>query len=85
MDTGDAEDEERIAARLSVTGPLGRVMAWLGGTVFSPLMRFDMEVEEMRSASRCMDFVLLFNIGEAFMERMSRAWYGEIGVPPSPT
>ena len=77
-----AEDEERIAARLRVSGPLGRIAAWLGGTVFSPLMRF-FERNGVAIAAAVLGFVFLFKIGEAFMGRMSLVFYTEIGFTKS--
>ncbi len=77
-----AEDEERIAARLRVSGPLGRIAAWLGGTVISPLMRF-FERNGVAIAAAVLGFVFLFKIGEAFMGRMSLVFYTEIGFTKS--
>ena len=77
-----AEDEERIAARLRVPGPLGRVVAWLGGTVFSPLMRFFVK-NGVAIALAVLGFVFLFKIGEAFLGRMSLVFYTEIGFTKS--
>ncbi|MDE0060665.1 MAG: hypothetical protein OXP07_21320, partial [Defluviicoccus sp.] len=65
-----AEDEERIAARLHVSGPFGRAAAWLGGTVVGPVMRF-FEKNGFAIAASVLGFVFLFKIGEAFMGRMS--------------
>ena len=77
-----AEDEERIAARLRVPGPLGRIAAWLGGTVFSPLMRFFVK-NGVAIALAVLGFVFLFKIGEAFLGRMSLVFYTEIGFTKS--
>ena len=77
-----AEDEERIAARLRVPGPLGRIAAWLGGTVFSPLMRFFVK-NGIAIAAAVLGFVFLFKIGEAFLGRMSLVFYTEIGFTKS--
>ena len=77
-----AEDEERIAARLRVSGPLGRAAAWLGGTVVSPLMRF-FEKNGVAIAFAVLGFVFLFKIGEAFLGRMSLVFYTEIGFTKS--
>ena len=65
-----AEDEERIAARLHVSGPLGRAAAWLGGTVVGPIMRF-FEKNGFAIAAAVLGFVFLFKIGEAFMGRVT--------------
>ena len=77
-----AEDEERIAARLRMSGPLGRGAAWLGGTVVGPLMRF-FEKNGVAIAFAVLGFVFLFKIGEAFMGRMSLVFYTEIGFTKS--
>ena len=77
-----AEDEERIAARLRMSGPLGRIAGWLGGTVFSPLMRFFVK-NGVAIAFAVLGFVFLFKIGEAFMGRMSLVFYTEIGFTKS--
>ena len=77
-----AEDEERIASRLQMSGPLGRVAAWLGGTVVGPLMRFFVK-NGVAIAAAVLGFVFLFKIGEAFMGRMSLVFYTEIGFTKS--
>ena len=77
-----AEDEERIAARLRMPGPLGHGAAWLGGTVVGPLMRF-FEKNGVAIACAVLGFVFLFKIGEAFLGRMSLVFYTEIGFTKS--
>ena len=77
-----AEDEERIASRLRMSGPLGRATAWLGGTVVAPLMRFFVK-NGVAIAAAVLGFVFLFKIGEAFMGRMSLVFYTEIGFTKS--
>ena len=77
-----AEDEERIAARLRVSGPFGRAAAWLGGTVVGPLMRFFVK-NGIAIAAAVLGFVFLFKIGEAFLGRMSLVFYTEIGFTKS--
>jgi len=77
-----AEDEELVASRLHMSGPLGRVVAWLGGTVVSPLMRFFVKNGVAISVA-VLGFVFLFKIGEAFMGRMSLVFYTEIGFTKS--
>ena len=77
-----AEDEERIASRLRMSGPLGRVAAWLGGTLVGPLMRFFLK-NGVAIAAVVLGFVFLFKIGEAFMGRMSLVFYTEIGFTKS--
>ena len=77
-----AEDEERIAARLRLPGPLGRGAAWLGGTIVGPLMRF-FEKNGVAIAFAVLGFVFLFKIGEAFLGRMSLVFYTEIGFTKS--
>ena len=77
-----AEDEERIASRLRMSGPLGRAAAWLGGTVMGPLMRF-FQKNGFAIAAAVLGFVFLFKIGEAFMGRMSLVFYTEIGFTKS--
>ena len=76
------EDEERIAARLRMSGPLGRAAAWLGGTAVAPLMRFFVK-NGVAIAAAVLGFVFLFKIGEAFMGRMSLVFYTEIGFTKS--
>ena len=77
-----AKDEARIAARLRMSGPLGRGAAWLGGTVVGPLMRF-FEKNGVAIAFAVLGFVFLFKIGEAFLGRMSLVFYTEIGFTKS--
>ena len=77
-----AEDEERIASRLRMSGPLGRAAAWLGGTAVAPLMRFFVK-NGVAIAAAVLGFVFLFKIGEAFMGRMSLVFYTEIGFTKS--
>ena len=77
-----AEDEELVASRLHVSGPLGRVVSWLGGTVVSPLMRFFVK-NGVAISIAVLGFVFLFKIGEAFMGRMSLVFYTEIGFTKS--
>ena len=77
-----AEDEERIAARLRMSGPFGRATAWLGGTVVGPLMRFFVK-NGIAIAVAVLGFVFLFKIGEAFLGRMSLVFYTEIGFTKS--
>ena len=76
------EDEERIASRLRMSGPLGRAAAWLGGTAVAPLMRFFVK-NGVAIAAAVLGFVFLFKIGEAFMGRMSLVFYTEIGFTKS--
>ena len=77
-----AEDEERMASRLRMSGRLGRAAAWLGGTVGGPLMRFFAK-NGVAIALAVLGFVFLFKIGEAFMGRMSLVFYTEIGFTKS--
>ena len=77
-----AEDDERIAARLAVSGPLGRATAWLGGTVIGPLMSFFRQ-NGFAIAVAVLGFIFLFKIGEAFLGRMSLIFYKEIGFSKS--
>ena len=77
-----AEDEERIAARLAAAGPLGRAAVWLGGTVIGPLTRFFRQ-NGFAIAAAVLGFVFLFKIGEAFLGRMSLVFYTEIGFSKS--
>ncbi len=73
-----AEDEERIAARLALSGPLGRAAAWAGATVLGPLARF-FRANGFAIAAAILGFVFLFKIGEAFLGRMSLVFYTEVG------
>ena len=77
-----AEDEELVASRLHMSGPLGRVVAWLGGTVASPLMRFFVK-NGVAISIAVLGFVFLFKTVEAFMGRMSLVFYTEIGFTKS--
>ena len=77
-----AEDEARIAARLEVPGPIGRVAAWLGGTVVGPLASF-FRRNGFAIAAAVLGFIFLFKIGEAFLGRMSLIFYKEIGFTKS--
>ena len=73
-----AEDEERIAARLALPGPLGRAAVWAGATVLGPLARF-FRANGFAIAAAVLGFVFLFKIGEAFLGRMSLVFYTEVG------
>ena len=77
-----AADEERIAARIAVSGPLGRAATWLGGTVVGPLMSFFRQ-NGFAIAVAVLGFIFLFKIGEAFLGRMSLIFYKEIGFSKS--
>ena len=77
----DAE-EDRIASRLGVSGRGGHLVAWLGGTVVSPLMSF-FRRNGFAIALTVLGFIFLFKIGEAFMGRMSLLFYREIGFSKS--
>ena len=77
-----AKDEDRIASRIAVSGPLGRAAAWLGGTLIGPLMSFFRQ-NGFAIAAAVLGFVFLFKIGEAFLGRMSLGFYKEIGFSKS--
>jgi len=77
-----AEEEDRIAARLAVSGPLGRAAAWLGVTVIGPLLSF-FRRNGLAIAAAVLGFIFLFKIGEAFLGRMSLIFYKEIGFTKS--
>ncbi len=77
-----AAEEDRIASRLGVSGTMGHVTAWLGGTVVSPLMSF-FRRNGFAIALTVLGFIFLFKIGEAFMGRMSILFYREIGFSKS--
>ncbi len=77
-----AAEEERIASRLGASGRVGHVVAWLGGTVVSPLMSF-FRRNGFAIALTVLGFIFLFKIGEAFMGRMSLLFYREIGFSKS--
>ena len=77
-----AEEEDRIAARLAVSGPLGRAAAWLGVTVIGPLLSF-FRRNGLAIAAAVLGFIFLFKIGEAFLGRMSLVFYKEIGFTKS--
>ena len=77
-----AAEEDRIASSLGVSGSMGHVAAWLGGTVVSPLMSF-FRRNGFAIALTVLGFIFLFKIGEAFMGRMSILFYREIGFSKS--
>ena len=77
-----AEDENRIASHLAVSGPLGRAAAWIGGTLVGPLMSFFRQ-NGFAIAAAVLGFIFLFKIGEAFLGRMSLIFYKEIGFTKS--
>ena len=77
-----AEDENRIASRLAVSGPIGRAAVWLGGTVVGPLLSFFRQ-NGFAIAAAVLGFIFLFKIGEAFLGRMSLIFYKEIGFSKS--
>ena len=75
-------EEDRIASTLGVSGTMGHVAAWLGGTVVSPLASF-FRRNGVAIALTVLGFIFLFKIGEAFMGRMSILFYREIGFSKS--
>ncbi len=77
-----ADDEAHIAGHVRVSGPLGRMAAWLGATVAGPLMSFFRQ-NGLAIAAAVLGFIFLFKIGEAFMGRMSLVFYKEIGFTKS--
>ena len=77
-----AEDDERIASGLALTGGFGRVVAWFAGTVANPLTSF-FRRNGFAIAAAVLGFVFLFKIGEAFLGRMSLIFYKEIGFSKS--
>ena len=77
-----AGDDDLIASRLDVSGPLGRTAAWLTGTVVGPLMSF-FRRNGFAIAAAVLGFIFLFKIGEAFLGRMSLVFYKEIGFSKS--
>ena len=77
-----AEDDDRIASGLALTGGFGRVVAWFAGTVANPLTSF-FRRNGFAIAAAVLGFVFLFKIGEAFLGRMSLIFYKEIGFSKS--
>ena len=77
-----AAEDDRIASSLGVSGRMGHVTAWLGGTVVSPLLSF-FRRNGFAIALTVLGFIFLFKIGEAFMGRMSILFYREIGFSKS--
>ena len=77
-----AEEDERMALRLDVSGPLGRTAAWLAVTVVGPLASF-FRRNGVAIALAVLGFIFLFKIGEAFLGRMSLIFYKEIGFTKS--
>ena len=77
-----AEEEQLIASRLHVSGPLGRTAAWLAVTVVGPLASF-FRRNGLAIAIAVLGFIFLFKIGEAFLGRMSLIFYKEIGFTKS--
>ena len=77
-----AQDENLVASRIGVSGPLGRAAAWLGATVVGPLLSF-FRRNGFAIAAAVLGFIFLFKIGEAFLGRMSLIFYKEIGFSKS--
>ena len=77
-----AEEQERMASRLDVSGPLGHAAAWLAVTVVGPLASF-FRRNGVAIALAVLGFIFLFKIGEAFLGRMSLIFYKEIGFTKS--
>ena len=73
-----AEEDDRIASRLGLSGGLGRAATWLTGTAAAPLMSF-FRRNGFAIAVAVLGFIFLFKIGEAFLGRMSLLFYQEIG------
>ena len=73
-----AEEDDRIAAHLDLSGGLGRAATWLTGTAAAPLMSF-FRRNGSAIAVAVLGFIFLFKIGEAFLGRMSLLFYQEIG------
>ena len=77
-----AREDDAIASRLAVSGPLGRAAVWLTGTVVAPLTSF-FRRNGLAIAVTVLGFIFLFKIGEAFLGRMSLVFYREIGFSKS--
>ena len=74
--------DEELYKKLNKNNQASKVLAWLYGTVISPLVSF-FKKNSFNVAIGILSFIFLFKIGEAFLGRMSIIFYKEIGFSKS--
>ena len=70
--------EQKILDKIGVSNTSAKTVAWLYGTIISPLVSF-FKKNTLNVALAILGFIFLFKIGEAFLGRMSLLFYKEIG------
>ena len=77
-----ASSDELIANKLGKKNIFTIFLAWVGGTISGPIIRF-FKKNGFTIALSILGFVFLFKVGEAFLGRMSIIFYKEIGFSKS--
>ena len=72
------ETDQMIEGKLGSSGAITKSVAWIGGTIASPIISF-FKRNGFKIALAILGFVFLFKIGEAFLGRMSIVFYKEMG------
>jgi len=70
--------DQMIEEKLGSSGILTKSVAWISGTIAGPIISF-FKRNGFKIALGILGFVFLFNIGEAFLGRMSIIFYKEMG------
>ncbi|MDC0426690.1 MFS transporter [Pelagibacteraceae bacterium] len=70
--------DQKLIDKIGVSNRFTKSLAWLYGTVISPLLSF-FKKNTTSIALAILGFIFLFKIGEAFLGRMSLVFYKEIG------
>ena len=74
--------DKMIEDKLGSSNLITKIIAWLTGTVFGPIISF-FKKNGFNIALAILAFIFLFKIGEAFLGRMSVIFYKEIGFTKS--
>ena len=77
-----AQTDKLIENKLGSSNFVTKIVAWITGTVFGPVMSF-FKKNGFNIALAILGFIFLFKIGEAFLGRMSVIFYKEIGFTKS--
>ena len=71
-------EDKKLINKLGEKNSFNRLIAWLFGTIASPLISF-FKTNTTKVALGILGFIFLFKIGEAFLGRMSIIFYSEVG------
>ena len=81
-ETNQRQTDKMIEDKLGSSNVITKIVAWLTGTVISPVISF-FKKNSFNIAIAILGFCFLFKIGEAFLGRMSVIFYKEIGFTKS--